>query len=367
MMPFVSPAPLSACTLVGIEEREAPAVDDQLLRRRRIAARRGRRRREAAARRAGGAGRRAPARSVPPRNMIITGTGPFASAGSTSVIGMSTAMDGYAELSTWPTSCLPTTRRPPTRAGVGRRRPSTSTFGTFFGMRPYTSRSKSSTISARRRAHRRARRRPSGRSSASARRAASGTDWPSPRRSSRDSAPARCRSARAQRGDAELRHHLPVVVGRRSRPSCRRPALAVPRVRRRLVEAGCCARRERRESRRNECAERRATARAKRDAVSERGDAVISHLVGCCWGARRQCSSLVPPRRKRLRGRDATVAARMTATHVAKPASAPELRIAGNRASLGVTRHPTPSPSLEWPSPSRPFRLPSSSCPPTRA
>ena len=35
---------------------------------------------------------------------MITGTGPFASAGVVSVSWMSTVIGGYAELSTWPTS-----------------------------------------------------------------------------------------------------------------------------------------------------------------------------------------------------------------------------------------------------------------------
>src|SRR5262245_34596381 len=51
---------------------------------------------------------------VPPPNIIITGTGPFASAGVTSVIWMSTVIAGYDELSTCPTSTFPTTGRSPT-------------------------------------------------------------------------------------------------------------------------------------------------------------------------------------------------------------------------------------------------------------
>ena len=39
-------------------------------------------------------------------NIIITGTGPFALAGVTSVIWISTSIDGHDELSTCPTSCF---------------------------------------------------------------------------------------------------------------------------------------------------------------------------------------------------------------------------------------------------------------------
>ena len=86
--------------------------------------------------------------------MIITGTGPFASAGSTTVNGMSTVIAGYAELSACPMSCVPTTRRPPI-VPVSVAATLHATRGAFFGTRPITSRSNSSTISARRRAQRR--------------------------------------------------------------------------------------------------------------------------------------------------------------------------------------------------------------------
>src|SRR5579883_128851 len=87
-----------------------------------------------------------------PPNIIITGTGPFASAGSTSVIWISTVSAGYAELSTRPASNFPTTARPPTDAFTVLVT-SQVTLGAFFGTRPSTSRSKSSTISGRRSRH----------------------------------------------------------------------------------------------------------------------------------------------------------------------------------------------------------------------
>jgi hypothetical protein len=89
---------------------------------------------------------------VPPRKIIITGTGVVTSAGVTSVNCTSTAIDGQAELSTWPTNCLPTTGKLPI---VPRALSATVhvTFGTFGGIRPTTSRSKSSTISLRRSGH----------------------------------------------------------------------------------------------------------------------------------------------------------------------------------------------------------------------
>ena len=85
----------------------------------------------------------------PPPNIIITGTGPLASAGVTSVIWMSTVMPGYAELSTWPTSTLPMVGLSPTMP-LAVSVTVHVTFGTDFGTRPSTSRSKSSTISGRR-------------------------------------------------------------------------------------------------------------------------------------------------------------------------------------------------------------------------
>src|SRR5579872_5503947 len=55
-----------------------------------------------------------PGRTARAPNIIITGTGPLASAGVTKVIWMSTLMAGAAELSAWPTNwravtgCAPT-------------------------------------------------------------------------------------------------------------------------------------------------------------------------------------------------------------------------------------------------------------------
>ncbi len=98
------------------------------------------------------AGGGSPGSVRPPPNMIMTGTGVLTSAGVTSVIWMSTVIPGNAELSTWPTSCLPITGRPPTVDSTVRVTDHV-TLGTFFGTRPSTSRSKSSTISARRLDH----------------------------------------------------------------------------------------------------------------------------------------------------------------------------------------------------------------------
>src|SRR5215467_3016160 len=47
-------------------------------------------------------------------NIIITGTGPFASAGVTTLIWISTSIEGYDELSTWPLSIFATTGYLPT-------------------------------------------------------------------------------------------------------------------------------------------------------------------------------------------------------------------------------------------------------------
>src|SRR5664279_2133206 len=53
-----------------------------------------------------------------PPNIIITGAGPLASAGTTSVIWISTCISGYDEWSTWPSNCFPTTARLPTLAST---------------------------------------------------------------------------------------------------------------------------------------------------------------------------------------------------------------------------------------------------------
>ena len=86
---------------------------------------------------------------LPQPNIIRTGTGPFAWAGTTTASLMSTLMEGAAELSMWPITRRAITGRPPTvvlMVSVT----SHVTFGTLAGMRPTTSRSKSSAISGRR-------------------------------------------------------------------------------------------------------------------------------------------------------------------------------------------------------------------------
>src|SRR5437867_11735364 len=98
MMPLVRPAPLSAWMLDGLSDAypqpsaiNCSAAGGSLA--------------------AGGAkppppgpprptGGGSPGRLRPPPNMIMTGTGPFASAGVTNVIWMSTAIDGDLVLST---------------------------------------------------------------------------------------------------------------------------------------------------------------------------------------------------------------------------------------------------------------------------
>src|SRR5450755_1083390 len=62
----------------------------------------------------GGAGRPTACANGRPPNIIITGTRPFTSAGSTSVNEISTLMSGYALLSACPVTWRPTTLRPPT-------------------------------------------------------------------------------------------------------------------------------------------------------------------------------------------------------------------------------------------------------------
>jgi hypothetical protein len=81
--------------------------------------------------------------------MIITGTGFIAAFGVTSVICMSTVIDGNDELSTWPVSCRPMTGRDPSDHSSDAVADHV-TLGTLRGIRPMTSRSKSSTISGRR-------------------------------------------------------------------------------------------------------------------------------------------------------------------------------------------------------------------------
>ena len=85
-------------------------------------------------------------------NSMITGTGPFASAGVLSVRSIFTLIAGYAELSTWPISFLVITGTSPFFSSVVL---TTSHFtaGVCCGTRPYTSRSKSSTSCGRRWSH----------------------------------------------------------------------------------------------------------------------------------------------------------------------------------------------------------------------
>ena len=85
-------------------------------------------------------------------NMIITGTGPFAFPGITSVISIFTLIDGYAELSACPINCFSMTGKTPAFESVLLFTVQV-TLGTLDGMRPTTSRSKSSTISGRRSLH----------------------------------------------------------------------------------------------------------------------------------------------------------------------------------------------------------------------
>src|SRR4051794_9924475 len=101
----------------------------------------------------GGRPGRGPAARGPPKpkppNIISTGTFSLASLGVVNVIAILTSIVGHAELSTTPCSCFSTTGTSPTIVS----RVSTTfhaTAGTCWGIRPYPSRSKSSTISGRR-------------------------------------------------------------------------------------------------------------------------------------------------------------------------------------------------------------------------
>src|SRR5215471_3605421 len=85
-------------------------------------------------------------------NIIIAGTGCLASAGVTSTICISTLIAGKDELSTCPVSIFATTGYLPTFV-LAVSVTVHVTFGRFFGTRPSTSRSKSSTISGRRCSH----------------------------------------------------------------------------------------------------------------------------------------------------------------------------------------------------------------------
>src|ERR1019366_5673411 len=84
-----------------------------------------------------GSGPRAPPKPPPkpPPNSMITGTGPAALAGVVNANWMSTVICGYAELSTWPTSCLAITGTSPTVSLVDLVT-SHFTLGTTLGTRP---------------------------------------------------------------------------------------------------------------------------------------------------------------------------------------------------------------------------------------
>ncbi len=84
--------------------------------------------------------------------MIRTGIGPLAPAGLISIIGISTVIAGSAELSTWPTTLVAVTGTGPTFS-ASEAVTVQLTPGAPTGTRPRTSRSKPSTISARRLGH----------------------------------------------------------------------------------------------------------------------------------------------------------------------------------------------------------------------
>src|SRR5690242_18385191 len=147
MIPFVRPAPLSAWMLPGLivaypqpseincSVEDGPATFPPKDANRFVGA--------------GSPGRRGKPPPPNPPNIISTGTGSLAFAGVTSVIWISTLMVGQAELSTCPTSCFATTGISPTTRSTAWVVIVQFTFGTFFGTRPKTSRSKFSTISGR--------------------------------------------------------------------------------------------------------------------------------------------------------------------------------------------------------------------------
>ena len=115
-MPFVRPAPLSAWMLAGADRGVAPAVGDQLLGCRRIG---GSARCAGAPRPGRSRARRAAARRAPAASRIGRRTSsspaPASSRGRRDQRHLnSTVIAGYEELSTMPTSSLPTTGVPPT-------------------------------------------------------------------------------------------------------------------------------------------------------------------------------------------------------------------------------------------------------------
>ena len=159
-MPVVSPAPLSACTLAvfnvayphplastcccqGGPLGASPPRAGSVVAPGRVVGPR-------AVPRAPRAPAKAP--NPPAPNCIITGTGPVALAGVDSETAMFTLICGYDELSTWPTSCLVIIGTPPLAPRVVLVT-SQVTLGVSLGVRPYTSRSKSSRISGRRLSH----------------------------------------------------------------------------------------------------------------------------------------------------------------------------------------------------------------------
>ena len=155
MIPFVRPAPLSACTLVGFRKANPhPSTMSCSVAGASLPGAGGGGT-NPCGRAPGSGGRPSADSSVPGRNMIISGTRPFASSGTTTVSGMSTTIDVSPELSACPTSCFAITRRPPTRP-VSVAVTVHVTFGTRAGTRPYTSRSNPSMISRRRCCHIRA-------------------------------------------------------------------------------------------------------------------------------------------------------------------------------------------------------------------
>ena len=214
MMPFVRPGAVVGLDAGGRDRRVAPAGGDQLLGRRRVGSR--------------AAGRRGPPRPAgPPRRRRRPAPAaaanaaehhhhrhrPRCRAGVTSVI---CDVDGDRrvrrvvhvadELPCRPTSAHRSCSRALTRPRHLRHVPRAR------GRRPRARSPRRSPAAAASTSvggrHLRCR------SSSVRTRAGWDRDSPAPRRSSRGWAPARCRSARTQRRDAELLHHVPMIVGR---------------------------------------------------------------------------------------------------------------------------------------------------------
>ena len=195
MIPFTRPAPLSACTLVGLSEaKPQPAAINCSVAGGSLGAAGAGAGPGGPPRRGAGAGPPALCGSTPLPNMIITGTGPRASAGVTSDIWMSTVIVGIraadhtsdelladhrmrhrsCRASCWRPSRSPSARSPAHGRALRDRTLRQSQAAAASTTSPPWS--------------------PSARSSASALPGDSETDSPSPRRSSRRSAPTRCRS-----------------------------------------------------------------------------------------------------------------------------------------------------------------------------